>query len=243
MAKSIYAGDGGYFKTCTKCEETKPISGFSTDPRWGDGYCTACKSCKALSARSWAKNNPEKVKARHKRENMSPEEYDSRVSARAQYYKENPAYAEKARERARAYYLKYREKVLSRMSSPEGRDYSRKKMRDKREDDSFRLHSNLSRAIRASIKDKLRRRWEILVGYSLDDLTLHLERQFLPGMSWENYGRGAGKWHIDHIIPRTLHSYERADDADFKACWALSNLRPLWSEENISKHAKRLYLL
>lgn len=243
MADSIYAGDGGYFKTCTRCNETKPIISFSREPRWADGYCTTCKSCKAISARAWAQKNPEKVKARSKRENMSPEEYESWISARAKYYKESPNYAEKARERARVYYSNNRDKVLARMSSPEGREYSRNKMREKMEDDAFRLHSNISRAVRASIKDKLRRPWENLVGYTLDELISHLERQFLSGMSWKNHGKGKGKWHIDHIIPRALHAYESADDADFKACWALSNLRPLWSEENISKHAKRLYLL
>src|SRR3546814_3330220 len=41
------------------------------------------------------------------------------------------------------------------------------------------------------------RSWEILVGYTVADLMAHLERQFLPGMSWDN----RGEWHIDHIRP------------------------------------------
>lgn len=241
MAESIYAGDGGYFKTCTKCHITKPSNRFSTEKRWGDGLCSACKDCKAESAREWAANNPDKAKGWYK--SLSDEGRADVQRRRKEKRLSNPAELEKNRSRAREYYAKNREKVLERMSSPEGREYSRNKMRERMEDDSLRLHSNVSRAIRASIKDKLRRPWESLVGYTLDDLIFHLERQFLPGMSWKNHGKGKGKWHIDHIIPRALHSYESADDADFKACWALTNLRPLWSEQNISKHAKRLYLL
>ncbi len=116
-------------------------------------------------------------------------------------------------------------------------------MREKMKDDGFRLHSNVSRAIRGSIKDKGRRSWEDLVGYDLTTLRQHLEKQFLPGMNWQNHGVGKGRWHIDHITPRSLFSFSSASDPDFKACWALPNLRPMWSEQNISKHAKRLYLL
>lgn len=30
------------------------------------------------------------------------------------------------------------------------------------------------------------------------------------------------------------------DDPDFKQCWALSNLRPLWAEENLRKGSSRV---
>jgi hypothetical protein len=83
------------------------------------------------------------------------------------------------------------------------------------------------------------RHWETLVGYSLSDLTTHLERQFLPGMTWLNFGQ----WHIDHIVPQRCFTFETERDAEFRACWALSNLRPLWAEDNFRKHGRRLYLI
>lgn len=52
-----------------------------------------------------------------------------------------------------------------------------------------------------------------------------------------------GEWHIDHIIPLSSFSFEDAEDPDFKAAWQITNLRPLWKTENLSKHAKRLHLL
>jgi len=43
--------------------------------------------------------------------------------------------------------------------------------------------------IRHSLKGKKAgRRWEKLVGYTLEDLREHLESQFDNKMNWENYG-------------------------------------------------------
>lgn len=77
------------------------------------------------------------------------------------------------------------------------------------------------------------------MGYRLDDLVTHLERQFSPGMTWLNIGQ----WHIDHILPKSSFTYSSAGDPEFLACWALTNLRPLWKEANLTKHAKRDLLL
>ena len=83
------------------------------------------------------------------------------------------------------------------------------------------------------------RSWKSFVDYSIDDLVRHLERQFLPKMTWKNMGR----WHVDHIVPKSAFTYDSPDDASFKACWALTNLRPLWGRENVRKSAKRTHLL
>ena len=76
--------------------------------------------------------------------------------------------------------------------------------------------------------------WEKLVGYTIEDLFKHLESQFVEGMSWDNYG----KWHIDHIKPMSSFHYESPFDDEFKQCWSLKNLQPLWAEENLKKGAR-----
>lgn len=81
-------------------------------------------------------------------------------------------------------------------------------------------------------------RWERLVGYTLDGLSAHLERQFSRGMGWHNMS----EWHVDHIIPKSMFKYDSPDSEEFKAAWALSNLRPLWASENLKK-GNRLTLL
>ncbi len=82
--------------------------------------------------------------------------------------------------------------------------------------------------------NKRNRNWESLVEYSVDQLKKHLERHFLPGMSWEN----RNEWHVDHIIPLSAFNYEKPEDIDFKRAWTLKNLQPLWKLENISKGKK-----
>lgn len=69
------------------------------------------------------------------------------------------------------------------------------------------------------------------LGYTAADFAAHIERQFLPGMGWHNMA----SWQIDHIIPVS----EARTEADVIALNQLSNLRPLWAEENNRKKNKR----
>lgn len=86
---------------------------------------------------------------------------------------------------------------------------------------------------------KAGRSWETLVGFDLATLQRHIERQFVPGMTWQNIGQ----WHVDHIVPLKAFTFSTAEDADFRAAWALSNLRPLWAQDNLKKQAARTHLL
>lgn len=83
------------------------------------------------------------------------------------------------------------------------------------------------------------RKLEAVLGYSIAELKRHLERQFTQGMSWDNWS----DWHIDHIVPVTAFQFTNYDDPEFRACWALTNLRPLWKEENRQKSYFRTHLL
>ena len=94
---------------------------------------------------------------------------------------------------------------------------------------------NFSRRMRKSLNGiKESKSWETLVNYSLDDLKLHLEKQFTNGMSWENYG----EWHIDHILPISSFNIQDYNDEYFQKCWSLENLQPMWAVENIKKSNK-----
>ena len=76
-------------KACKKCQKVKPLSSFSKNERYADGYVTWCKEChreanKAwyaenkqrnnLRAIEWAKSNPEATKAAQKRYNKKNKE-------------------------------------------------------------------------------------------------------------------------------------------------------------------------
>ena len=71
------------------------------------------------------------------------------------------------------------------------------------------------------------KRTEELLGYTAEELKVHLELLFKEGMTWENQG----EWHIDHRIPA---SYFTSID-QMRECFALSNLKPEWGDWNMSK--------
>jgi hypothetical protein len=104
----------------------------------------------------------------------------------------------------------------------------------RRLDPKFRVLESISQSMRHYLRGKNGKTWTDLVGYTPEQLRNHIEKRFKHGMSWENYG----KWHVDHIIPVTVFNFQTPDDIDFKKCWSLKNLRPLWAKENISKGNK-----
>lgn len=57
-------------------------------------------------------------------------------------------------------------------------------------------------------------------------------------MTWENYGRGKGKWHIDHVVP--CSAFDLTKPAEVRKCFALSNLQPMWGRQNIQKSDKTM---
>lgn len=143
--------------------------------------------------------------------------------------------------RARMWWARHSDKLNAKRRTPEHQEKQAAYARERYSDDpAFRIHSRMASGVYQALKKMKRgRKWESLLGYTLSDLVRHLERQFLPGMSWDNIG----DWHIDHIIPRASFSYKDERDDEFKACWALTNLRPLWAKDNISKGAKILTLV
>jgi hypothetical protein len=70
------------------------------------------------------------------------------------------------------------------------------------------------------------------LGCSVDELKIHLEKQFLDGMSWSNHG----EWHIDHIKP--LAKFDLKDKKQLLIACHYTNLQPLWAKENIIKSNK-----
>ena len=104
----------------------------------------------------------------------------------------------------------------------------------------MRLRESMSAQIRGALRaGKAGRSWEAIAGYGLSKLREHIERQFARGMSWDNYG----DWHIDHVLPVSSFTFETVADPEFRAAWALTNLRPLWAPANMSKGARRTHLL
>jgi 5-methylcytosine-specific restriction endonuclease McrA len=108
------------------------------------------------------------------------------------------------------------------------------------EDPLFVLNNRVRRGVNDFLaRGKSFRAWRNLLGYGLDELKVHLERQFVSGMSWENIG----DWHVDHIIPLSEFKTREPSKENIRSAWALTNLRPLWAKDNLRKSNKRIFLI
>ncbi len=201
-------------KRCTRCGEIKNVSEFSGKKKL---ECR-CKVCARADAKAYRIANQDKVK-----ESQKVYRYinrDRRNEQRRAWYKTN-------RSKALAYCKKW---------NKANREWHNNRQKELRKNDlKIRLNINMGNSIRKSIRSgKGKEHWEGIVGYTIENLKRHLEKKFKQGMSWENYG----KWHIDHIVPISVWNFETPEHEDFKRCWALKNLQPLWAEENLKKRAK-----
>ncbi len=114
------------------------------------------------------------------------------------------------------------------------REINRRCNRKRRNTPKGNLDHRMEVSIRNSLKElKGGRKWENLVGYTVEKLKEHLEKQFKNGMNWERFLKG--EIEIDHIKPRSLFNYTSPENLEFKQCWALKNLQPLEKVENIKK--------
>lgn len=96
------------------------------------------------------------------------------------------------------------------------------------------VHGLVGRALAYTGQKKTGHGQELL-GYSSGELRKHIESKFLPGMTWENHGKGEGKWNVDHVKPISDFGL----DANISEINALSNLRPLWAFDNLSLGGKQ----
>ena len=140
---------------------------------------------------------------------------------------------EENKDRRKEYLKEYREKNIDRIREVK-RTYEKTR---KANDPIYKLISNFRTAIYQVLKEnnveKNGHYFEVLK-YTPEELINHLENQFKDGMTWDNYG----EWHVDHKLAISLHNIQEIGDEEFMKCWSLSNLQPMWGEENIRKSNK-----
>lgn len=194
--------------------------------------------------RRYRENNREKCKQRYidryarDREKIiaSVCEYARRNRAKinARNRKTRQLNPQKYKEMNRRRYLAYRErdKELRAARRKELAEY----MRNKRNSDpAFLIADRLRRRINSALKScgaqKSAGLYEVS-GCTGGELMAHIEKQFLPGMTWEN----RRKWHIDHIIP--CAAFDLTDQEQQAIAFHYTNLRPVWAEDNQRKQDK-----
>lgn len=218
-------------KRCPNCDQTKPATRehFYADKAKPSGLRCYCKKCVIVLAGVWTAANKEASLAAKRRSNSKHREA---INAKRQekYGRDNRA---KINAYKRDYYRRSKE------ANTEA--HQRRFASDKayRQQPHIRLTRTMMQGVRSSLRGKKNDRWQRLVGYTVSDLREHIEKQFTGKMSWDNFG----KWHIDHIVPISSFAFTDSAHPDFLACWALSNLRPLWRRANQRKNGKRNHLL
>jgi hypothetical protein len=214
---------------CIKCKLNKEISEY-TYRKDRDTYKTTCKVClnayvkkwtsenkerKKLTDKLWAQRNPEKVKAKSER-------YENSIKGKV--YRKEYQSSEVGLKNVRARVSKYRAK-------PESKHKINEYVKNRRNTDPiFNLKDNIRRRINETLaKNDFTKSKNTIdcIGCSWEELQLHLEKQFKPGMSWEN----REDWHVDHIKPISLATTEE----EVYELNHFTNLQPLWAEDNLKK--------
>ena len=210
-------------KKCSKCGKSKNINEFYIKIYTKNEYHSCCKICKNKQIRVYRKNNPEKIKETKRKWRLNN---STKVKEMKKKWSKNNSTKDNER------------KIRWAKNNPEKqKEISRKSNRKRMLIPKNRLNSNISRSIRSSLKsNKNGNHWEDSVGYTLQDLVNHLKSKFKENMTLENYGKNG--WEIDHIIPVSLWEFNSYEGREFKQCWALANLQPLWASENLSKGNK-----
>ncbi|QOY96346.1 hypothetical protein IM543_11295 [Massilia sp. UMI-21] len=238
--------DTTVFRTCTRCKVSKPATAefFHAYKRSPDGRRAICRICRA---EDHAEHRDERLPQRRAHYQANKERLCATVRA---YYVEN---AEAQRQRALERHFRNHEDRLEKMREYRAAnvDALNERRRPKARaafharygtDLEFTLKHRVRALLRVTLqKGRSGKRMAELLGYTADDLRMHLERQFTKGMSWEWFM--AGEIHIDHIIPVASFGIIEEDSDAFRQCWALPNLRPAWAKDNISRQDKVLTLL
>jgi len=215
-----------YMKTCTKCHLTKPFDAFYVkikNPRTGHTqYVSVCRECKLTSYVSKAKPKPPPVT-----------EKTCKVCAKTKPL--DDFYVNSLTCRA-CISDKNRAKRVPATTKPKQYSNNRQavnKRRYRKENKLFYLRSHIGTSIVNALSHKghaKRKSTVEIIGCTIDQLREHLEKQFLPGMSWLN----RHLWHIDHIVPQKL----AATEEQIYQLNHYTNLRPLWSTDNQQKAAR-----
>ena len=155
------------------------------------------------------------------------------IVERKKEYSQRPEVIEKNNERKKEYNKRpeVREKVNARFHERYHNDMV------------FRLRSVLSgllnKKVRAVLNDKMPNKNTMeYLGCSIQEFMDHIEDQFQPDMTWDNYGRieGTRCWELDHIVPAMYREDGREPTVeDLIKRSHYTNFQPLWADENESK--------
>jgi hypothetical protein len=211
------------------------------------------------SVDAWLKANPERyneIKKKSADQNRAeknkrardrrrgPDADAIREQARIRAKEARAADPEKSRARDRAFYAQHREQQIAEarawnLAHPDRVKANQKSMHDRRylTNPQHRLRLLLRTRLNGAIKGRAKSGSAVRdLGCAIEEFKAYIEAKFLLGMTWENWGRGIGKWHLDHIKP--LAAFDLTDRGQFLIVAHHTNYQPLWWRDNIRKGNK-----
>lgn len=231
-------------KQCARCKETKPLDLFHNCSSKPGGKFSACKDCRNTANKAYAAKIGYDVL--YARASKAPE-YKEKQSAR---YAANPepvkartrawgvANPEKKRESRKKHYQENKEQYIAQAAKWSASNPDARKAIANRHAKRFTANPEnkpiviarklMSRVLSYTGRRKTGRTFDKL-GYNKDALMEHIQKQFVDGMSWDNHG----EWHVDHIV--SVSELCKLGVTCPRKINALSNLRPMWAHENLSK--------
>lgn len=223
-------------KVCSKCRKELSIEQFGIDKHTLDGLNCRCKECSRKSSQKFYQTEKGKLIHRNSQKRYSNTE-KGKITNKKYYskYRQTEKGKEKIKEDVKRFRQTEKGKILYKKSGERWRklhltEYRREKYQN---DIDFKIRILLRGRLQYALKNNQKSGHTLeLLGCSLDELKVHLEQQFEPGMTWNNYG----EWHIDHIIPCSY--FDLTDPEQQRICFNYRNLQPMWGSENIKKSNK-----
>ena len=205
---------------------------FSKDKRKKDGLLSNCKNCMAERWQHYYiknKNQPEykkKALERSKQWILKPGNKEKKAKCDADY-NARPEVKKRLAEWGKQYHSKSKNKKRR------AEQCKKRYKNDTQYKLLLLLRSRLWKAVKCNFKKGSAVRD---LGCTIDELKIYLEKQFIDGMSWNNWSFKV--WHIDHKIP--LSSFDLTDREQLLKAVHYSNLQPMWAHDNLVKHDKIL---
>jgi hypothetical protein len=221
-------------KCCSKCNQTLTIDCFQlrNDTKKYRNQFNSCR--KAINPNKKERKSLEQRKKENTADfkicikccqNKSLDQYQQRTDSKSKLYRNDC--------------IDCRNKYVSefKRTSQQTKDKQNERARERRKNDpcfliNQRLRARLRKVLTSLNVTKNNKMIDIL-GCSIQDFKQHIEKQFKPGMSWDQRN-----FVIDHIIPCSYFDLTNVEHQ--KTCFHYTNMQPLSFTENARKSNKIL---
>lgn len=234
-------------KICSKCKIEKNFCEFYKNPKKENKVRSTCKKCMNKKSYDYSQKNKNKIK--EIKDKYVSKNKTKVLESKKEWFNKNPNYKKEHYlnkkdyylEKKKEYYESNREKIIEK-----NKKYAKDNKELINKKNTIKYQNNPLVKIKVSLRSRLRiflttksfskkNKTFDIVGCTPKVLKEHIEKQFVEGMSWDNYGFYG--WHIDHIIP--LY-YAKTEEDMYKLCH-YTNLQPLWAKDNWRKNKKLIF--